>query len=131
VALPVRDVGASIDFYERYASMRVVHERSGGERRVAWLSDLRVGFVVVLLEAEKIEGRLAGFAHLGVGCESRDEVDRLCAMARREGRLAAGPTDSGQPVGYWAFVRDPDGHNLELSFGQEVGLAVQAARPPG
>jgi hypothetical protein len=27
-------------------------------------------------------------------------------------------------VGYWAFLRDPDGHTLEVAFGQEVALVV-------
>ena len=31
---------------------------------------------------------------------------------------------AGPPVGYWAFLRDPDGHTLEVSFGQQVGLTV-------
>jgi hypothetical protein len=31
-------------------------------------------------------------------------------------------------VGYWALLRDPDGHNLELSYGQQVALAVGTAR---
>jgi hypothetical protein len=55
-------------------------------------------------------------------------VDRLCELARGEDRSVLGPTDSGRPVGYWAIIRDPDGHNLEVSFGQEVGLAVGEAR---
>jgi hypothetical protein len=38
-----------------------------------------------------------------------------------------GPTDSGYPVGYWALLSDPDGHTLELSYGQEVGLTVERA----
>jgi catechol 2,3-dioxygenase-like lactoylglutathione lyase family enzyme len=80
--------------------------------------------VIVLLEVERVEGRLEGFAHLGVGCESRAEVDRLCEQARSEGRLKLGPVDSGHPVGYWAFIEDPDGHNLEISYGQEVGFTV-------
>jgi hypothetical protein len=28
-------------------------------------------------------------------------------------------------VGYWAFLQDPDGHTLELSYGQEFGLTVE------
>jgi hypothetical protein len=28
-------------------------------------------------------------------------------------------------VGYWGIIVDPDGHNLELAHGQEVGLTVQ------
>ena len=45
-------------------------------------------------------------------------------LARNEGRLKLGPLDSGEPVGYWAFIEDPDGHNLEISYGQEVGFTV-------
>ena len=44
-----------------------------------------------------------------------------------EERLLEGPTDYGPPVGYWAFIRDPDGHTLEVSHGQDVGLAVERA----
>jgi len=52
-------------------------------------------------------------------------VDRLCAQARAEKRLVSGPEDYGPPVGYWAFLSDPDGHTLEISHGQDVGLAVR------
>jgi catechol 2,3-dioxygenase-like lactoylglutathione lyase family enzyme len=126
VALLIQDATASIDFYGRYAGMEVVHRRQDADsgREVLWLSDRTRPFVIVLLEAERVEGRLEGFAHLGVGCESRAEVDRLCEQARSEGRLKLGPVDSGQPVGYWAFIEDPDGHNLEISYGQEVGFTV-------
>ena len=126
VALVVRDLTASIGFYERFAKMQVVHRRRDATE-VAWLSDLTRPFVIVLIEGQ-VDARLAGFCHLGVGCESRDEVDRLCSEAKRDDRLALAPIDSGYPVGYWAFIRDPDGHNLEISYGQEVGLAVAEAR---
>jgi catechol 2,3-dioxygenase-like lactoylglutathione lyase family enzyme len=123
VALPVTELDASIAFYAGYAGMQVVHRREG----VVWLSDRTRPFVIVLLEAERVAQPLAPFAHLGVSCASRSTVDRLCERARREGRLIGGPTDSGPPVGYWAFIRDPDGHTLELSFGQEVGATVEAS----
>ena len=54
-------------------------------------------------------------------------VDERCALARREGRLRLGPNDSGYPVGYWGLIADPDGHTLEISYGQEVGLATESA----
>ena len=132
VALPVGDLDESIAFYAKYARMQVVHRRrqSGDENLgVAWLSDLTRPFVLVLSEGMAGADRpLDPFAHLGVACESREEVDRLCAEARNEGRLRRGPTDSGPPVGYWAFIADPDGHNLEVAFGQEVGLTVAEAK---
>lgn len=129
VALPATDVEASVAFYERYARMSVVHRRkdSESEGEVVWISDRTRPFVIVLIRVERVEHPLAPWAHLGVGCESREEVDRLCAEARSEGRLLTGPTDSGYPVGYWALLSDPDGHTLELSFGQEVGLTVERA----
>jgi hypothetical protein len=36
-----------------------------------------------------------------------------------------GPTDSGYPVGYWAFLSDPDGNTLEISYGQEIALTLE------
>lgn len=129
VALPVSDVETSVDFYRRYADMHVVHQRHDGDTdtTVVWLSDRTRPFVIVLIGQSVVSHALGGFAHLGVGCESRGEVDRRCARAREEGRQVSGPTDSGEPVGYWAIVADPDGHNLELSHGQEVGFTVAHA----
>lgn len=129
VALTVRDADASVAFYARYAGMRVVHSRgdAASGRRVVWITDATRPFVVVLIEAEQVAARLEGIAHLGVGCASREEVDRLADMARAEGRLRVGPLDEGPPVGYYAIMADPDGHNLEVSYGQEVGLTVERA----
>lgn len=129
IALPATDLEASVAFYSRYARMSVVHRRkdleSGGE--VVWVSDRTRPFVLVLIAVAEVEYPLRPWAHLGVGCGSREEVDRLCSEARAEGRLLTEPVDSGYPVGYWALLSDPDGHTLELSHGQEVGLAVERA----
>jgi catechol 2,3-dioxygenase-like lactoylglutathione lyase family enzyme len=121
VALPVSNLDDSAEFYARFARMQVVHRREG----VIWLSDKTRPFVIVLVRVETVEHPLLPLAHLGVACESGDEVDRLCGLARDEDRLVAGPLDYGPPVGYWAFIRDPDGHTLEVSHGQEVGLTVE------
>jgi catechol 2,3-dioxygenase-like lactoylglutathione lyase family enzyme len=134
IALTVRDVFRSIDFYRDFADFEVVHLRGQRGRRVAWLSDLRRPFALVLAESESDEVRLAGVAHLGVACESRTELDARCAIARIRGHLTREPEDGGKPVGYWALLEDPDGHQLELSFGQDVGAQVRRAlrtrRPP-
>ena len=127
VALCCTDLDASKAFYARFANMVTVHERETDGVRVAWISDRTRPFVIVLMEAGNPDPVLRPFAHLGVGCASREEVDRLAAEADAEGILHSGPTDSGPPVGYWAFLRDPDGHTLELAFGQEVGLTVEDA----
>jgi catechol 2,3-dioxygenase-like lactoylglutathione lyase family enzyme len=128
VALVVSDIDATVDFYARYAGMQVVHDRQDTDTRVAWISDLTRPFVIVLAQGPPSEHALGPFSHLGVGCESREVIDQRCAAAQQEGCLVAGPTDSGPPIGYWAFLRDPDGHTLELSFGQDISFTVDAAR---
>lgn len=127
IALPVSDLDKSIAFYEKYAAMKQVHYRKDEETgwRVSWISDSTRPFVIVLIEGPPNTTPLAPIAHLGVGCKSREAVDALCEQARAEGCLIGGPSDYGPPVGYWAFLRDPDGHTLELSFGQDVALTVE------
>jgi len=123
VALTATNLDASIAFYAKYARMQVVYRRPG----TIWLSDRTRPFVIVLLEVPKVEYRLLPLAHLGVGCQNREEVDRLCEMARSEDRLIVAPADLGPPIGYRGFIRDPDGHTLEVSFGQEIGLTFEEA----
>jgi lactoylglutathione lyase len=93
-----------------------------------WLTDRTRPFVIVLIEtAAPHDAPLGPLGHLGVACGSRAEVDRLCAAAQAEGRLPRGAIDNGPPIGYTAFLADPDGNPLELSYGQEVGPAVARA----
>jgi len=122
----VKNLESSLAFYSKYGRMQVVHRRKDPETgtQVVWISDRTRPFVIVLIEVDEVDSVLLPLAHLGIGCESRDEVDRLCQQARDEGVLIEGPIDSGYPVGYFALLSDPDGHMLELAYGQEVGLAV-------
>jgi lactoylglutathione lyase len=106
VALPVRLIAASVSFYAKYASMQVVHQRAG----VVWVSDRTRPFALVLIETSNEIKPLLPMAHLGVGVRSREEVDRLCQLAREEQCLA----------------RDPDGHTLEIAYGQELGRTLES-----
>lgn len=131
VAFEVKNVQKSIDFYQRYAGMQVIHQRQpaiAAAEEVVWLSDLTRPFALVLVQTKiKQDTPLGPFGHLGVACASREEIDEKAQMAQREGVLRRAPQQSEAPVGYWAFFSDPDGNTLELSYGQQVGLEVLAA----
>ena len=131
VALPVTEIDRSVAFYAKYAGMQVVHRRTDATvgNTVVWLSDGTRPFVIVLIETPEVRSPLVPIAHLGVGCASRAEVDRLVSEAKGEGRPTIGPIDAPYPVGYFALISDPDQHTLELAHGQEVGLAVARAAP--
>jgi len=126
IALPVSDIDRSIEFYAQYAGMQIVHRRIDAETGVSvvWLSDRTRPFVIVLIQKDEVNTVLSPLAHLGVGCKSRSAMDALCDAARQAEALIQEPKDSGYPIGYWAFLRDPDGHTLELSHGQEIGLTI-------
>lgn len=102
IALPVADIERSIKFYATYAGMEVIHRRIDAETgtAVVWLCDRTRPFAIVLIEADIVAPVLSPFAHLGVGCKSRQEMDVLCDCARQEGIIVEEPKDSGYPVGY-------------------------------
>jgi lactoylglutathione lyase len=122
IALPARSLEASVAFYAQYANMSVVHNRLG----VVWVSDRTRAFAIVLIETVGEIKPLLPMAHLGVGVASREEVDRLCKLALQNGCLAREAEQMEAPVGYWALIRDPDGHTLEVSYGQDLGSLVVA-----
>ena len=123
VALPVTDIDRSIAFYERWAGMKVIDRledpKSGA--KAARMRDGHSAFAVALVQnGQPVDHHLAGLGHLGIGLADRETVDQLSAEADRDGCLRRGPIDSGYPLGYWSFLSDPDGHQLELSHGQNV-----------
>jgi catechol 2,3-dioxygenase-like lactoylglutathione lyase family enzyme len=123
LALVVREMDRSREFYEAFAGLRLVHERpaAGLINRVAWLADPHTAFTVVLIESKQLaDTPLGPFGHLGMACASRAQVDRLADLARERGVLRSPPVQSPHPVGYWTYISDPDGNTLELSYGQQI-----------
>lgn len=65
-------------FYAKYANMHPVHSR----HNVVWITDHTRPFAIVLIETTNTITPLLPIAHLGVGVKSRQEVDRLCQLAK-------------------------------------------------
>jgi catechol 2,3-dioxygenase-like lactoylglutathione lyase family enzyme len=123
VARPCADLDRTIDFYERYGELHVVHQRVDDGVRVAWLGEAdHAGFVLVFIEIAVADAPpSSGAHHLGYDLPSRQAVDAVAARAAAEGILAEPPIDAGGVVGYYCMVRDPDGSFVEFSHGQPVG----------
>jgi lactoylglutathione lyase len=135
LALHVRELETSIPFYENYTNLRVIErhsDKASTGMEVAWLSDREPGreteFVMVLqagvpaiMPNAQPQSPLFPISHLGFAVESKEEVDRLANLAKGEGRLRFGPQFLNQHAGYLCIVADPDGHNVEFSFGQALG----------
>jgi catechol 2,3-dioxygenase-like lactoylglutathione lyase family enzyme len=124
IALHVRDLEACVQFYGRYAGLRRIHERESNGKRIVWLAEpgRELDFILVILPGGPGRNQdSADFSHLGFAMDSREEVDRLAAQARREGILEWPPRQEPYPVGYYCGVKDPDGNFVEFSYGQPLG----------
>ena len=90
IALPVRDLDATLAFYEKYTTLRKIHQRHDPETdmRSAWLANERdvakdghARFVIVLIcgklptkvtgEIKEEYGFLRSISHLGISLSSR------------------------------------------------------------
>lgn len=122
VALFCADVDASSRFYARHVGLREVHRRVEDGVTVAWMGeDARPGEFVVVLLGLPVPPGTGPFAHLGYAVGSRDEVDAAAARGRADGLDVEGPVEGGPVVGYYCMVSDPDGNQVEFSFGQALG----------
>jgi catechol 2,3-dioxygenase-like lactoylglutathione lyase family enzyme len=108
----VRDIALSRKFYEAILlpfGYEVV--RDFGEIAVGF-GDANYAVLALVREKEKIQT-----THFAFRVDSHSEVDRFYSLA-----LEAGASNNGKPETrphyhehyYAAFVRDPDGHNLEF-----------------
>ena len=123
VATRSRDVAQSVEFYQRYVGLHVVHDRLDGGVRVVWLSEQaeNPSFVLVIIGVpHAVEGDRSLAEHFGYDLPSRAAVDAIAARGAAEGILLQGPVDAGPIVGYFCMLRDPDGNIVEFSHGQPI-----------
>jgi len=121
IALGVRDLDRTVAFYRKHVRLHVVHQRQDAGMRVVWLAEREadIEFVLVLFE---VPGELAPgtLQHLGFAVASRAEVDAAAAAGRADGVLTIEPTYAGPIVGYFCIIEDPDGNQVEFSYGQPI-----------
>lgn len=131
VALQVKDIEASIAWYERFTHLEVMLRNQDDAGFGAWMADrTKTGEPFLLVMAQFLEGKdpfadlphgvLGPFAHFGIEVTERTEIDRLAELGREHGCLAFGPAQMPAPIGYICFLKDPDGNTVEFSYDQGV-----------
>jgi catechol 2,3-dioxygenase-like lactoylglutathione lyase family enzyme len=140
VALPCRDLDATVDFYRSLTPLVVIARNQDESGRSAWLSNDKQAqdpFVLVLAEFVPDVARRFGqtpgepaptlrpFAHIGIELPHRADVDAVAEKARAMGCLQWEPTDMAPHIGYICAVTDPDGNVVEFSHNQKVFSTVR------
>jgi lactoylglutathione lyase len=124
IGIPVTDLAKSVAFYKKWAGMAVQDgPKDPGGVKGARLTQAGGNFAISLLEMPVANAMpMPGVMHLGLDCTSRAQVDKIASDAKKAGILLSGPIDSGPDLGYQTYISDPDGNNLEFSFGQKLGI---------
>lgn len=145
IALCVKDIDASIAWYERFTHLRLLARGEDKDGKNAWLGDgTKADSPFVLVIGQFFEGHdpfapaahhpMGPFAHIGIEVPTKAEVDNIAAEAKAEGCLALGPVQMPKQIGYVCFIKDPDGNTIEYSFDQGVYEKAQevwgAAKEP-
>ncbi len=136
LALRVKDIDASIDWYTEYTPMTLLDRREDADGFGAWLGmDDMVEHPFILVVAQFLEGHdpfaaapnavLGPFAHLGIEMTAKDDVDAMAERGREGGYLTMPPTMMPAPIGYICMLRDPDGNTIEYSWDQGVYTTVR------
>lgn len=124
-ALHVKDVDASISFYETFCGLSVVHQHGDTPKeRTVWMAEAgrERAFVLVLVCGGAGHDQPQGdMTHYGFGVASRADVDQIAALGRAAGCLYWDVQELPYPVGYLCALRDPDGYIVEFSHGQPLG----------
>ena len=128
IALHVDAIEECVRFYQHYCDLEVTDDQVRGGRRVVLMAEAGRGesFVLQLMaggvdkDPTPDEDR-----HFGFAVESREEVDRLAAMAADEGILLWETFEGPFPMGYLCAVKDPNGNTVEISCGHLLESEVQ------
>jgi catechol 2,3-dioxygenase-like lactoylglutathione lyase family enzyme len=131
IALAVKDIDASIAWYESFTHLRLLARGEDVDGKNAWLGDpaqAEAPFILVL--GQFYEGHdpfapaphppMGPFAHIGIEAVSKAAVDEIAAKAKAVGSLAYGPAQMPKQIGYICFIKDPDGNTVEYSYDQGV-----------
>ena len=131
IALAVKDIEASIAWYEAFTHLRLLSKGEDKAGKNAWLGDptqAESPFILVLGQffeghdpfAPAVHPPMGPFAHIGIEAPSKEAVDEIAAQAKAVGCLGLGPVQMPKRIGYVCFIKDPDGNTVEYSFDQGV-----------
>jgi catechol 2,3-dioxygenase-like lactoylglutathione lyase family enzyme len=131
IAFAVKDVEASIAWYEKFTHLRLLARHEDEDGKSAWMGDSSLsGSPFILVIGQFFEGHdpfapaahppMGPFAHIGIELPTKEAVDDIAARAKAGGYLAFGPRQMPKQIGYICFIKDPDGNTIEYSYDQGV-----------
>ena len=123
--LPVADLDRSISFYTRLLGMKV-KERHASEARkvevglVGYGDQASAPFLELIKDTSARAPAQVPPANIHVGIDTSD-LRKLCDVLEKEGVIFIRPfKERSDGMGFSAWIRDPDGHELELAERHQI-----------
>lgn len=118
--LPVADLDRSVAFYTRLLGMKL-KERHASEARkvevglVGYGDEASAPFLELIKDTSERAPAQVMPANIHIGIDTSD-LRKLCAILEKEGVPFIRPfKQRSDGTGFSAWIRDPDGHELELA----------------
>jgi lactoylglutathione lyase len=118
--LPVADLDRSVAFYTRLLGMKL-KERNASEARkvevglVGYGDEASAPFLELIQDISERAPTQVTPANIHIGVDTSD-LRKLCNVLEKEGVTFIRPfKQRSDGMGFSAWVRDPDGHELELA----------------
>jgi lactoylglutathione lyase len=118
--LPVADLDRSIDFYTRLLGMKVKERHASETRKVevgliGYGDEASTPFLELIKDTSERAPAQVTPANIHIGIDTSD-LRKLCGVLEKEGVTFLRPfKERSDGMGFSAWVRDPDGHELELA----------------
>jgi len=118
--LPVADLDLSVSFYTRLLGMKL-KERHASEARkvdvdlVGYGDEASAPFLELIQDTSERAPTQVTPANIHIGVDTSD-LRKLCTILEKEGVTFIRPfKQRSDGIGFSAWIRDPDGHELELA----------------
>jgi lactoylglutathione lyase len=123
--LPVADLDRSVAFYTRLLGMKL-KERHASEARkvdvglVGYGNEASAPFLELIQDTSERAPTQVTPANIHIGVDTSD-LRKLCTILEKEGVTFIRPfKQRSDGMGFSAWVRDPDGHELELAERHQI-----------
>ena len=118
--LPVADLDRSVAFYTRLLGMRLKERHASEARKVevgliGYGNEASAPFLELIKDTSERARAQVTPANIHIGIDTSD-LRKLCAILEKEGVTFIRPLkERADGSGLSAWIRDPDGHELELA----------------
>ena len=131
ISLHVRDMTVSQEFYREWCDMNVSHYGQVSRSCRMVTPGQSNPFQLILCDGAATTAGLekSNISHIGIATATMEELQTTYERAQQAGIVERSLITLPYPAGTLFFAKDPDGNNVEFSYGQPLGPGMPQVAP--